>query len=96
MCKSCEENVDHLLLHCLVVMELWNFIFVVFGVKWVIPKTVKGLFQCWQHSSKTLRNSVWNVIRNRTFEDPELSIERFLSQLAELLLYLLSLDANRS
>uniref|UniRef100_A0A2N9G762 ribonuclease P n=1 Tax=Fagus sylvatica TaxID=28930 RepID=A0A2N9G762_FAGSY len=49
----------------------------VFGVKWVIPKTVKGLFQCWQHSPKTLRNSMWNVIRNRIFEDQELSIERF-------------------
>ena len=68
MRKSCEENVDHLLLHYLVIMEFWNSIFVVFGVKWVLPKTVKGLFQCWQHSPKTLRNSVWNVIRNRAFE----------------------------
>lgn len=46
MCKNSEEILDHLLLHILVATELWDFIFVVFGMKWVLPKMVKGLFQC--------------------------------------------------
>lgn len=46
MCKNSEEILDHLLLHILKATELWDFIFVAFGMKWVLPKMVKGLFQC--------------------------------------------------
>jgi hypothetical protein len=36
MCKRNSEPVDHLLLHCSVAKELWAFVFVVFGVRWII------------------------------------------------------------
>jgi hypothetical protein len=32
--------------YCLMVRELWNFIFVVFGVKWVMPKAARGVLKC--------------------------------------------------
>lgn len=37
------KHVDHLLLHCTIVKELWNLFFVIFGVKWVMPKEVRGV-----------------------------------------------------
>lgn len=48
VCKNSDDNVDHLLLHCCpVAMDLWNSIFVAFGVRWVMPEMVKGVLQCW-------------------------------------------------
>jgi hypothetical protein len=38
MCKSSEETVDHLLLHCEVASTLWDAIFGRFGVAWVMPR----------------------------------------------------------
>lgn len=37
MCKENGEKIVRLLLHCLMVRELWTFIFEVFGVKCVMP-----------------------------------------------------------
>jgi hypothetical protein len=39
MCKKSGES-DHVLLHCEVARELWNAIFSLFGVEWVIPRRV--------------------------------------------------------
>ena len=44
MCKSNGESVDHLLLHCPIVSELWSMVFTFFGIYWVMPKT--GLAPC--------------------------------------------------
>jgi hypothetical protein len=38
MCKNSGESSSHLLLHCSVARELWNFIFSLFGLQWVMPK----------------------------------------------------------
>ena len=32
MCKSNGESVDHLLLHCPIVFELWSMVFTLFGI----------------------------------------------------------------
>jgi len=37
MCKKNGESIDHLLLHCKVVRDLWSYILVLFGVEWVMP-----------------------------------------------------------
>ena len=37
MCKLGGESVNHLLLHCKFAQELWNMVFTLFGVHWVIP-----------------------------------------------------------
>jgi hypothetical protein len=39
MCKSSEETVDHLLLHCEIASTLWDAMFSRFGLAWVMPKT---------------------------------------------------------
>ena len=48
MCKSNGESVDHLLLHCPIVYELWSMVFILFGIHWAMPKIVVELLACWQ------------------------------------------------
>ena len=42
MLKCNGESVDHLFLHCLAAMELWSMVLGLFGVSWVMPKSVVG------------------------------------------------------
>jgi hypothetical protein len=37
ICKKSGESIDHLLLHCEVAIEVWNMVFQLFGVMWVMP-----------------------------------------------------------
>ena len=48
LCKQSGENVDHLLLHCSFAQEMWSMLFGLFRVQWVIPRSVRDLFACWQ------------------------------------------------
>ena len=48
MFKCNSKSVDHLFLHCLVALELWDMVFDLLGVYWVMPMSVVGLFACWQ------------------------------------------------
>ena len=43
MCRHCGETVDHLLLHCEMAYQLWRFVFITFGVSWVIPRSIPNL-----------------------------------------------------
>jgi hypothetical protein len=87
MCKADGESVDHLLLHCTYARELWEMIFALFGIHWVMPRRVIELFDCWQGSMGRQQNLViWRAIphclmwclwrqRNaRTFEGCELRV----------------------
>ncbi len=47
MCKSGGESVNHLLLHCPITRDLWDMVFTLFGVCWVMPKGVEDLLACW-------------------------------------------------
>uniref|UniRef100_A0A7N2MU36 Ultraviolet-B receptor UVR8 n=1 Tax=Quercus lobata TaxID=97700 RepID=A0A7N2MU36_QUELO len=84
MCKRSSESVDHLFLHCPVASELWDMVFGLFGVCWIMPSSVVGLFACWQGHFGHLRNGViWKVVplclmwciwkerNSRCFEDSE-------------------------
>ena len=63
MCKSNGESVDHLLLHCPIVYELWSMVFTLFGIHWAMPKTVVELLACWQGNFGHHRNGViWIAI----------------------------------
>ena len=65
MCKKCGETVDHLLLHCPIALELWNVVFCLFGLHWVMPMTVihMFMFSAWQGSFGKHRNiSFWKVV----------------------------------
>ena len=87
MCKRCEEFVDHLLLHCPIAYEMWNMIFCLFGICWVMPQKVVDLLDCWTCNFKHHRNMViwrfvphylmwcfWRERNSRSFEGRERSI----------------------
>uniref|UniRef100_A0A7N2RC83 Uncharacterized protein n=1 Tax=Quercus lobata TaxID=97700 RepID=A0A7N2RC83_QUELO len=63
MCKCNSETVDHLFLHSPVALELWDMVFGLFGVYWVMPMSVVGLFACWQGRFGRHRNGdIWMVV----------------------------------
>jgi hypothetical protein len=87
MCKADGESVDHLLLHCPYAKELWDMIFALFGIHWVMPKRVIDLFNCWQGSLGRHQNFVickaiphclmwclWRESNARVFEGCEISV----------------------
>ena len=48
LCGYAEESVLHILLHCPVVSPLWEIFFVLIGVRWVFPKTIKEALLSWR------------------------------------------------
>ena len=63
MCKKGAESVEHLLLHCPFAGELWSMVFGLFGVSWVMPRTIVELLECWQGCFGKHRNFlIWRVI----------------------------------
>jgi hypothetical protein len=63
LCKADGETVDHLLLHCAFSKEVWDMVFVMFGVSWTMPRTVRGLLACWQGSSGKHRHiEIWRCV----------------------------------
>ena len=43
MCRHCGETVDHLFLHYEMAYRLWSFVFITFGLSWVIPRSIPDL-----------------------------------------------------
>jgi hypothetical protein len=90
MCKRSGESVNHLLLHCNVARELWNFFLGTYGVSWVFPETVKdflaGWHNWWGWKSSKIWNFIthcimWNIWRERNgciFEDQEHSVGKII------------------
>jgi hypothetical protein len=63
LCKANGESVDHLLLHCSFLRELWDLVFAFFGVHWVMPETALNLLACWQGSfGKHQHFVIWRCI----------------------------------
>jgi len=62
MCKSSGESIDHLFLHCMVATELWRTIMQMFGVEWVMPRSVKDMLGSWrgQKGNQTLI-TIWRM-----------------------------------
>lgn len=42
MCKKDEETSDHILLHYTKACNLWQLVFALFGVQWVMHSLVRG------------------------------------------------------
>ena len=87
MCKSNGESVNHLLLHCHNVYELWSMLFTLFGIYWAMTKTMVELLACWQgnfghHCNGVIWMTVphclmwciWWKRNNQCFEDFEMTI----------------------
>jgi hypothetical protein len=47
LCKKSGEYINHLLLHCEIAPYLWSYILILFGVEWVMPRTVLELLNSW-------------------------------------------------
>ena len=62
LCLSEVETVDHLLLHCVKTRVLWNLIFSLFGVAWVLSCSVKETLLRWHGAivGKT-RKKAWQL-----------------------------------
>jgi hypothetical protein len=86
MCKNGAESVEHLLLHCSFTGEIWDMVFGLFGVYWVMPRTTLELLECWQGCFGNHRNfliwrvvphclmwSIWRERNRRSFENCERS-----------------------
>ncbi|RVX13534.1 Transposon TX1 uncharacterized 149 kDa protein [Vitis vinifera] len=89
LCGCEEENVNHILLHCIVTRALWDIIFGLIDVKWVLPETVKETLISWRGSfvgkkRKKIWKSIplcifWTVWRERNrlaFRGGELNIQK--------------------
>ena len=97
LCKSDDENVDHLFLHSEIARSLWYAVFSQFGLSWVMPSKVAGLFACWWLGGRSRSAVVWKMVplcivwclwleRNeRCFEDSK----RTLEELTAFFFYLL-------
>ena len=57
------ETVEHLLLHCQVAQELWNMVCTLFGVHWVMLRSVVELVANWSGKFNRLWIKVfWRII----------------------------------
>jgi hypothetical protein len=62
MCKKSGEFVDHLLLHCEMVSALWNSIFSLVGLAWVMSSRVVDFFACWKGQFRRRQNTtMWKM-----------------------------------
>ena len=87
MCWCDEETMDYLLLHCKFAYALWSEGFFIFGIQWVMPKTVASLLFGWWKWLEKHSSNIWNMVpaclmwliwrecNNRTFEDFVRSID---------------------
>jgi hypothetical protein len=48
MYKKSGESIDHLILHCKIARELWNSLFHLFGVNWVMPRRMREFVMSWR------------------------------------------------
>jgi hypothetical protein len=90
LCRCSGENVAHLLLHCPMARELWNYVFRRFGVDWVISGSVLEHLAGWRNWFGKHYPDVWNLVpacvmwslwrerNNRTFEDVELPVDKLI------------------
>ncbi|RVW71996.1 hypothetical protein CK203_055047 [Vitis vinifera] len=63
LCGCEEENVNHILLHCIVVRALWEIVLALVGVQWVFPELVKEALFSWRGSFVgKKRKKIWNSI----------------------------------
>lgn len=65
-CKFCNlehESLDHLLLHCQFVWELWSEVLSWWDIQWVVPQNVNALFIWWMNCKiKSSQKIIWNCI----------------------------------
>ena len=63
MCKHSGKLIDHLLLHCEVVIEVWSMVLQLFGVTWVMLGRMKECLGSWrgQRGNRTSKK-IWRMV----------------------------------
>ena len=92
LCQRDGESVDHLFLHCSMASDMWAMVFGMFGVQWVMPKSIMDLFSCWmgwfrRHDSVLVWKMIphcliwclWRERNARHFEDSERHLHKLKS-----------------
>ena len=89
LCYAEEETINHILVHCPKARVLWDLVFSLFGVNWVLPFMVRDTFSGWsaffvdKKRGKTwwatplcLFWMVWKERNRMVFDNEVLSIQR--------------------
>ena len=87
LCRSDGESVNHLLLHCPFVHDLWAFIICLVGTNWVMPNSVDAMLKSWDGVRGVRRYvkvwraepacliwCIWREYNQCTFKGKELSL----------------------
>ena len=62
LCCAEEESINHILVHCSKTKILWDLVFSLFGVNWVLPFSVKDTLLSWYVSFKDNNHrKVWRA-----------------------------------
>ena len=66
MCKKDGESINHFMLHYHVGRELWDMVFSLFGIHWVMPLQVVDLLASWLYKCSRHKSMViWSTIPHR-------------------------------
>ena len=89
LCYAREESIDHILLHCGKARLLWELLFSLFRMCWVIQASVRETLLGWQGSfigrkrkkvwsaaPLSLFWTIWKERNRRSFENMKLSVQR--------------------
>ena len=99
MCRHSGETVAHILLHCEMAYRIWSFVFITFGLSWVVPRSIIDLLFGWWNWLGKHSSQIWNLVplcifwciwkeRNRrTFEDLDSSRDQMLASFNGTLFY---------
>ena len=62
-CHKAIESVDHILLHCPFVWQIWSAIALWWGFQWAMPSSIEGLLLWWLGwKFKKKVNQVWRAL----------------------------------
>ena len=62
LCRCDEVNVDHLVLHCKYAYAFWCEVFLMFGIQWMMPKTIAALLFGWRNWLGKHFSKIWNMV----------------------------------
>ena len=89
LCGEEEESIDHILIQCSKARVLWELLFTLFGVSWVLPYSVrdtlcgwsgfnmgKKRIKVWKAAPSCIFWAVWKERNRIAFDNEELSLNR--------------------
>jgi hypothetical protein len=98
-CKKNEEFINHLLIHCEYIIDLWHLVLNIFGASWMMPSNILELLHCWKfqgwgHPKEAIWKVIstflmWSIWREKNWRLFEESMSKVLSQKFSILRSLL-------